>query len=139
MKHIFTHLAFLCFFGTATVGLNAQQDPQFSQYMYNKLFMNPGYAGMKHAICFTGIVREQWAGFEGSPRSGVFSGDMYVEKLHGGVGINLLYDQLGFEKNLAYRGNYSFHLEGVLGGTRGGFGGGAQDDRRIGRAGSQGG
>lgn len=119
MKHIFTHLALLCLFVTASPGLRAQQDAQFSQYMYNKLFMNPGYAGMKHAICFTGIVREQWAGFEGAPRSGVFSGDIYLEKLHGGVGVNFLYDQLGFQRNLAYRFNYSFHLEEVLGGTFG--------------------
>jgi type IX secretion system PorP/SprF family membrane protein len=117
MKHIFTLLAMLCLFGTATV--RAQQDAQFSQYMYNKLFMNPAYAGMKHAICFTGIVREQWAGFEGAPRSGVFSGDMYVEKLHGGIGLNIMYDQLGFERTMAYRANYSFHIENVLGGTIG--------------------
>jgi type IX secretion system PorP/SprF family membrane protein len=137
MKHIFTHLAFLCLFGTATVGLNAQQDPQFSQYMYNKLFMNPGYAGMKHAICFTGIMRQQWAGFDGSPRSGVFSGDWYAEPLHGGLGVNFLYDQLGFEKNLAYRINYSFHVENVLGGTLGiGIEGGGMT-KTLGPTGSQ--
>lgn len=120
MKHIFTHMALLCLFGTVlTTHLRAQQDPQFSQYMYNKLFMNPGYAGMKHAICFTGIMREQWAGFDGAPRSGVFSGDMYLEDLRGGIGLNLMYDQLGFERTLAYRFNYSFHLEEIFGGTLG--------------------
>jgi len=115
MKHFFTHLALLCLFGTAF----AQQDPQFSQYMHNKLFMNPAYAGMKEALCFSGIARQQWAGFDGSPRSGVLSADMYVDKLSGGVGINLMYDQLGFEKNMAYRIAYSFHRENVLGGRLG--------------------
>ena len=115
MKHVFTHLAFLCLFGS----LYAQQDPQFSQYMYNKLFMNPAYAGMKHAICFTGIARQQWAGFEGAPRTGVLSGDFYAERLHGGIGLNLMYDELGFERTSAYRINYSFHLEEILGGTFG--------------------
>lgn len=115
MKHVFTHLAFLCLFGN----LFAQQDPQFTQYMHNKLFINPGYAGMKHALCFTGIVRDQWSGFNGAPRSGVFSGDIYLEDLYGGVGLNLMYDQLGFERNFAYRINYSYHLEKILGGTLG--------------------
>lgn len=115
MKHVFTHLALLCLFGN----LSAQQDPQFTQYMQNKLFINPGYAGMKHALCFTGIAREQWSGLDGAPRSGVFSADLYLEDLHGGVGINLMYDQLGFERNLTYRINYSYHIEKILGGTIG--------------------
>lgn len=119
MKHIFTHLAFLCLFGSISVGVSAQQDPHFSQYMYNKLFMNPAYAGMKHAICFTGLVRNQWQGFDGAPKSGTFSADFYAEQLRGGIGLNVLYDQLGFERNFAYRVNYSFHLEQVLGGTLG--------------------
>jgi len=138
MKHIFTHMAFLCLFGTVlTTQLRAQQDPHFTQYMFNKLFMNPGYAGMKHAICFTGLMREQWAGFDGAPRSGTFSGDMYLEDLHGGVGLNLMYDQLGFERNLAFRGNYSFHIEQVLGGTIGiGIEGGATT-KTVGPTGSQ--
>jgi type IX secretion system PorP/SprF family membrane protein len=115
MKHVFTHLAFLCLFGS--VNVFAQQDPHFSQYMHNKLFMNPAYAGIKHALCFSGIMREQWSGFEGAPRSGVFSADIYSENLRGGVGLNVMYDQLGFEKNMAYRLSYSFHIEEILGGT----------------------
>lgn len=136
MKHFFTHLALLCLFGTC-INVSAQQDPHFTQYMYNKLFMNPGYAGMKHSFCFTGIMRQQWAGFDGSPRSGVFSGDWYAESLRGGVGINFLYDQLGFERNLAYRINYSFHIEQILGGTLGiGIEGGGMT-KTVGPTGSQ--
>lgn len=137
MKHIFTHLALLCLFGTTTVGLHAQQDPHFTQYMHNKLFMNPGYAGMKHAICFTGLMRNQWAGFDGAPKSGIFSGDVYLEDLHGGIGLNMMYDQLGFEKNMAFRGNYSFHVENVLGGVLGiGIEGGVAT-KNVGPTGSQ--
>lgn len=115
MKHLFTHLAFLCLFGSAF----AQQDPHFSQYMHNKLFMNPAYAGMKHGICFSLIARNQWAGFDGAPKSGVLSGDIYLEKLSGGLGFNLMYDKLGFEQNAAYQLAYSFHRDRILGGTIG--------------------
>ncbi|HET6990422.1 MAG TPA: PorP/SprF family type IX secretion system membrane protein, partial [Bacteroidia bacterium] len=116
MKKIFT-ISLLLLIATTFF---AQQDPQFSQFMFNKLFMNPGYAGMTHSFCFTGIARQQWAGFDGSPRSGVFSADSYVPELSGGIGLNVLYDQLGFESNLAIRGNYSFHR--TLGSGEIGFG-----------------
>ena len=96
----------------------AQQDPQFSQYMHNKLFMNPAYAGMRKALCFSGIYRNQWNAFDGAPNSGVFSADMALRN-NGGVGLNLMYDKLGFENNLSFRGAYSFHIpvfeEGKLG------------------------
>lgn len=115
MKKTITLLALLCLFANGY----AQQDPQFTQYMHNKLFVNPGYAGMKHALCFTGIARQQWAGFDGAPRSGVFSADLYLENLSGGIGLNFMYDELGFEKNLAYKFAYSFHRDKFLGGTIG--------------------
>jgi type IX secretion system PorP/SprF family membrane protein len=107
MKKIFTTLVVVA----CSLSSFAQQDPQFTQYMYNKMFMVPGYAGIRHAVCLTGIARQQWAGFEGSPQSGVFSGDMYVPKIGGGIGLNLMYDKLGFEQNLAFRAAYSFHLK----------------------------
>jgi type IX secretion system PorP/SprF family membrane protein len=122
-------------FSFGSISVFSQQDPQFTQFMHNKLFMNPGYAGMSHALCFTGIARQQWAGFDGSPRSGVFSGDYYFDKLSGGIGINFLYDQLGFENNMAFRVNYSFHR--TLGNGEIGFGiEGGVLSKRLGPTGS---
>lgn len=106
MKKTLTTLAL----AVCALTASAQQDPQFTQFMFNKMFMNPGYAGMRHALCFTGIARQQWAGFDGAPQSGVFSGDMFVPKLQGGVALNIMYDKLGFEQNMAYRAAYSYHL-----------------------------
>jgi type IX secretion system PorP/SprF family membrane protein len=114
MKKTLTIIAF----ALGSTAAFSQQDPQFSQYMYNKLFMNPGYAGMRQALCFTAIARQQWAGFDGSPKSGVFSADCFLPQIHGGVGLNIMYDKLGFETNMGYRANYSFHQAlggGVLG------------------------
>lgn len=115
MKKTLTLMALLCL----SVYTFAQQDPQFTQFTHNKLFMNPAYAGMKHGLCFTGIARQQWVGFEGAPKSGILSADIYLEDLSGGVGLNLMYDELGFEKNLAYRIAYSFHRDKIFGGTLG--------------------
>lgn len=114
MKKTLTIIAF----ALGSTAAFSQQDPQFSQYMYNKLFMNPGYSGMRQALCFTAIARQQWAGFDGAPKSGVFSADCFLPQIHGGIGINIMYDQLGFENNMGYRLNYSFHQPvggGVLG------------------------
>jgi type IX secretion system PorP/SprF family membrane protein len=114
MKKIITIFAF----SLASLAATAQQDPQFSQFMHNKLFMNPGYAGMRQALCFSLIGRQQWSGFDGAPQSGVFSADFFHPAIYGGVGINVMYDKLGFENNMRYNLNYSFHLPlggGVLG------------------------
>lgn len=107
MRKIIT-LFVLAFGSTQAI---AQQDPQFSQYMNNKLFMNPAYAGMRQALCFSGIYRNQWNSFEGAPNSGVFSADVFLPEDAGGIGFNLMYDKLGFENNLSFRGSYSYHVD----------------------------
>ncbi|MEO5642924.1 MAG: type IX secretion system membrane protein PorP/SprF [Bacteroidia bacterium] len=115
MKRLLT--IFVLAFGS-TLAI-AQQDPQFSQYMHNKLFINPAYAGMKKAFCISALYRNQWNGFEGAPNTGTFSADLALPR-NGGVGLNVMYDKLGFENNVSFRGSYSFHIpmptkEGRLG------------------------
>lgn len=70
--------------------------------------MNPAYAGAKDAICATALFRSQWAGLKGAPISALFSADASfnltrdnINKL--GVGLTSYYDQLGFERNFAFR------------------------------------
>ena len=115
MKKTLTIIAF----ALGSTAAFSQQDPQFSQYMYNKLFMNPGYSGMRQALCATVIARQQWSGFDGAPKSLVFSGDCFLPQLRGGIGINILADKLGFEATTAYRLNYSFHVNNLAGGVLG--------------------
>ena len=85
---------------------NAQQDPQFSQYIFNNLSINPGYAGSNNAICATGLNRTQWIGFEGAPASTNLSVEAPVSMLHGGLGLNVLTEKIGNNQilglNLAY-------------------------------------
>ena len=88
----------------------AQQDAQFSQNMYNRLPVNPAYAGSNNAICGTLIARNQWMGFDGAPKTGFIALDAGVPAIYGGVGLTVGYDQLGFEKNLALRAAYAFRF-----------------------------
>lgn len=87
----------------------AQQDAQFSMNMFNKLSINPAYAGTSQALCGTLMYRDQWDKFPGAPKTGLFSLD-YGRILHGGVGLTVDQDQLGFDKTLKAKLAYSYHL-----------------------------
>ena len=96
----------------------AQQDAQFSMNMFNRLAINPGYAGTNKALCATILYRDQWDKFPGAPKTGLLSVD-YGQVAHGGIGFTIDQDQLGFDKTLKAKLAYSFHLqlgtEGILG------------------------
>lgn len=87
----------------------AQQDAQFSQNMFLKLPINPGYAGTSGAICATAAYRTQWVGFPGSPKTFLFSIDAPVPALHGGAGLTVANDKLGNFSFMHARGAYSYH------------------------------
>ncbi len=87
----------------------AQQDAQFSMNMFNRLAVNPAYAGMNKALCGTLFYRQQWTAFPGAPKTGLLSVD-FGEVLFGGVGLTVDQDQLGFDKTLKAKLAYSFHL-----------------------------
>lgn len=117
MKKLFT-VAIVCF---AFIQATAQQDAQFTQYMFNRLSVNPGYAGASDALCGTLIGRQQWMGFDGAPRKFLMSVDMPIYKIKSGVGINIMQDQLGFDKTIIANVNYAYRipLPIVPGGTLG--------------------
>lgn len=97
---------------------SAQQDPQFSMNMFNRMAVNAGYAGTNGAICGTAIGRQQWIGFEGAPRTFVLNVDAPIQALKGGLGLSIMSDQIGVENNVNAKLAYSYHLklgEGTLG------------------------
>ena len=100
----------------------AQQEPQFSQYMFNRLSYNPGYAGSNGAICFTGFYRNQWLGMNLTNARGESTGasggetmnlsfDMPVRFLHGGIGATVISDKIGFWNNLHAKIDYAFRIQ----------------------------
>lgn len=99
-------LLLLAVFGA--VSAYAQQDPQFSQYMFNRLFYNPAVAGSKDAICVTAIGRQQWTGFDGAPTTGLVSGHAPVRAIKGGVGLSVFGDQIGPINYFGARGSYAY-------------------------------
>jgi len=79
----------------------SQQDPQYTNYMFYKLGFNPGYAGAEEAISGTMLNRYQWTAFEGAPKTLVFTADAAIDAFGapGGIGLNVVSDEIGFEKN----------------------------------------
>ena len=93
MKKLFTKIAIAVagFTGVAV----AQQDPQFTQFMHNKLIYNPGYAGTSGAICGNVQFRQQWTSFTGAPQTIAVGFDMPIAGVPLGVGLNIISDKIG--------------------------------------------
>src|SRR5690606_5102551 len=73
---------------------HGQQDPQYTQYMYNMNVMNPAYAGSKEHLSVGLLYRTQWTGLDGAPKTGTFFGHMPVsDKM--GVGLSVIADEIG--------------------------------------------
>lgn len=107
MKKIFSFLYLLIIVKLAAF---SQQDPQFTNNMFYKLGVNPGYAGSEGTISGIILNRYQWAGFKGAPKTLIFSADAAINAFGspGGIGLNIVSDELGFEKNTQINANYAY-------------------------------
>ena len=96
----------------------AQQEQQYTQFMYNKLGYNPGYAGSNETACITGIIRNQWLGLEGAPQTQVLSFNMPILNQRVGIGANLTRRTIGISQRLTLDAVYSYRIRlatGTLG------------------------
>ncbi|MBI1286871.1 MAG: type IX secretion system membrane protein PorP/SprF [Flavobacteriales bacterium] len=107
MKKTFTVVASLAllFIGTTVF---AQQDPQLTMNMFNRLYANAGYAGSNNGICANALHRQQWVGFNGRPITTLINVDGTVKVLHGGVGISILSDKLGAQYSGGVKLSYAY-------------------------------
>ncbi|MBL7112216.1 MAG: type IX secretion system membrane protein PorP/SprF [Bacteroidales bacterium] len=109
-----------CVFLLIVMTTYSQQDPHFSQYMYNLSYFNPGYVGSTDMICMSLANRQQWVGFTGAPNTSFFQANAPVKPfgINSGVGLSLLSDNVAFDKNLSITGYYAYRLDvgpGTLG------------------------
>ncbi|WP_428231505.1 PorP/SprF family type IX secretion system membrane protein [Flavobacterium sp.] len=87
----------------------AQQDAQFTQYMYNTITINPAYAGSRGALSIFGLYRTQWVGLDGAPETSSFSVNTPINNSNLGVGVSLINDKIGptNENNLSVDLSYT--------------------------------
>lgn len=78
-----------------TVVCSAQQDSQYTQYMYNTIAINPAYAGSRGALSVFGLYRTQWVGLDGAPETSTFSINTPLSNSNLGLGVSLVNDKIG--------------------------------------------
>ena len=100
----------LALFALGWVALAAQQEPLNTQFMYNKLNYNPGFAGAKETTCLTAIHRSQWLGLEGAPTFQTFNANIPLANQRVGVGLNVTRHTVGITENLAADGSYAYRV-----------------------------
>ena len=101
-----------------TFGVRAQQDAQFTQYMFNPMYFNSAFTGLSNANTLTAIHRSQWFGYDGTINQGGAPTTQFISYStlsnwwNGGFGIHLVNDNLGPSNNLElkFSGSYYFAL-----------------------------
>lgn len=96
----------------------AQQDIQFTQYMNNRLFYNPGVAGSSGAICANLAHRSQWVGFDNAPVTQNLNVEIPLNVIHGGLYVGFTNDAIGAFNNQVFSLGYAYQMqlgEGTLG------------------------
>ena len=107
MKNIYIVLSFI-FFGS--FHLMAQQDAQYTQFMFNKLYFNPAYAGSKRTFCMSAVYRQQWLGIDGAPRTQTFNIHAPILKQRVGLGLSVTNDNIGFTNMWNVETSYAYRI-----------------------------
>jgi type IX secretion system PorP/SprF family membrane protein len=94
-----------------TTSVHAQQDPQFTQYMYNTLAVNPAYAGSRGAMAASLLHRQQWIGLEGAPMSQTFILHTPLKWEKMGLGFSVVHDQIGPTRLNSVAVDYSYTVK----------------------------
>jgi type IX secretion system PorP/SprF family membrane protein len=96
----------LCF----TNVMNAQQDPQYTQYMYNPININPAYAGSRGVTTIFGVHRAQWVGLTGAPVTNAASVNAPIGK-NVGIGFSFVNDKIGPTDTNVLSGDFSYTVK----------------------------
>lgn len=99
----------LCLFVLPKI-LLGQQQPLHTMFMYNKLLVNPAYAGYHEHVCASAIFREQWLGFEGAPETQALSihGPLASQRI--GIGMNLQRHAIGVSSSTTLDAIYDYRV-----------------------------
>jgi len=103
MKNLLTLL--LSFFALT---IFAQQEGQFTQFMFNKQYYNPAYSGMRGVPTVHAIYRKQWLGFNGAPENQLVGFNMPAFGDKVGLGLLLQRQAVGITQNIGGTFSYSY-------------------------------
>ncbi|MFM7196238.1 MAG: type IX secretion system membrane protein PorP/SprF [Bacteroidota bacterium] len=98
-------------------GLFAQQDPQFTHYMFNQLYFNPAVAGAEGVTKLTALHRSQWLGYQptfddgGAPTTQLITFNTPLFRVKSGFGGYVVNDRLGPQNNIEIQASYAYHYK----------------------------
>ncbi len=95
MKKYYLKVVILILLTCAATGLYAQQDAQYTQYMYNTISINPAYAGSRGVLSVVGLHRSQWVGLPGAPRTQTLALHSPIGLGRVGLGGSVVQDEIG--------------------------------------------
>jgi type IX secretion system PorP/SprF family membrane protein len=101
-----TYLILVLFVGLIS---NAQQDAQYTQYMYNTMSVNPAYAGSRGVLSFTGLHRSQWVGLDGAPTTQTFNASSPISN-RVGLGLSIVNDKIGPTSETNFDAMFSYTI-----------------------------
>lgn len=110
MKNIKIHITLIALLFIA-LGVQAQQDPMYTQYMNNPLLVNPAFAGANEVGTLSGVFRKQWVGIEGAPTTSSITYNTPVEDKNYALGSNLLYDEIGPVQQVGLYIDYAYRID----------------------------
>ncbi|GAB3202732.1 type IX secretion system PorP/SprF family membrane protein [Pontibacter aydingkolensis] len=106
MRLFYTLLALLL-----ALGASAQQNPQYSQYIFNSMNINPAYTGSKGVLNINAFHRSQWTGMEGAPATQSLAVDGIAANNRLGVGLGITRDKIGAQSQLSAYANLAVKLQ----------------------------
>lgn len=104
------HILILCLALCAHTQAWAQQDPMYSMYMFNRLVINPAYAGSRAQLSATLLGRRQWVGLKGAPHTESFSIHAPTADQRHGFGLLAVNDASGFTNNTSVLSSYAYRI-----------------------------
>ncbi len=94
----------------ATAGAYAQQDPMYSQYMFNTLAVNPAYAGSADVFTVMALSRHQWVGFNGAPSTQTLLAHTPLPAENMALGLSVLNDKVGPTRQTSAYADYAYRI-----------------------------
>ncbi len=110
MKNIYNIFltVLLCIF---IIKANAQQEPQYTQFMYNKLPINAGYTGTREVLSIRALYRDQWTGFDGAPKTVSLGINSPFKKESSSMGFYMVHDRLGVTNQTWFDVTYAYKIK----------------------------
>jgi type IX secretion system PorP/SprF family membrane protein len=108
MKKVLASIIFSFF---AIAMLHAQQDAQYTNYMYNTMNINPAYAGSRGTMSVFGLHRTQWVGLEGAPTTNTFAIHAPFRDSNVGLGLSIMNDAIGPSDETTISADFSYTIE----------------------------